>query len=118
MDAGNACGYRTQRHTPGITGIVMRDWRRPVRAEREYYQGERGVTEVLAHTGAAGENADGMLVGAHMQTTGGIQNALLEGKRIGCGCVQLFTTSPQQWKARPLSADQVEVFASARRDTS
>lgn len=58
------------------------------------------------------------LLGAHMQTTGGIQRALLNGAAIGCGSVQLFTTSPQQWKARPLSEDQVELFETARRETN
>ncbi len=57
------------------------------------------------------------LLGAHMQTTGGIHRALLDGAAIGCGAVQLFTTSPQQWKARPLTEEAVQLFDAARRET-
>ena len=42
------------------------------------------------------------LIGAHMPTTGGLHVALTTGVQIGCTTVQLFTSSPQQWKARAI----------------
>lgn len=57
------------------------------------------------------------LIGAHTSTTGGLQNALYEGKQLGCTTVQIFTASPRQWKPGPLSAEQVEKFQRARTET-
>ena len=57
------------------------------------------------------------LLGAHMPTTGGIQRAIIEGADIGCQCVQLFTSSPQQWKARSVDEEQIALFSQARNET-
>ncbi|MCS7273133.1 MAG: deoxyribonuclease IV [Fimbriimonadales bacterium] len=57
------------------------------------------------------------LIGAHTSTTGGLQNALYEGKQLGCTAVQLFTASPRQWKAPPITREQVEKLNQARRET-
>ena len=40
--------------------------------------------------------------GAHMMTTGGLHTALHAGREAGCDVIQLFTSSPQQWKARAI----------------
>jgi len=55
--------------------------------------------------------------GAHMPTAGGLHNAILSGKTVGCEVVQVFTKSPQQWKARELTDAQVELFLQAQKDT-
>lgn len=57
------------------------------------------------------------LIGAHTSIAGGLQNALYEGKRLGCTAVQIFTASPRQWKPATLSAEQVEQLNRARRET-
>ncbi|HET6387589.1 MAG TPA: deoxyribonuclease IV [Armatimonadota bacterium] len=57
------------------------------------------------------------LVGAHMPTTGGIHRALLEGAAIGCTAVQLFTSSPQQWKSRSLTPEQIALFGETHVET-
>lgn len=59
----------------------------------------------------------GARFGAHMPTTGGIHNALYAGKEVGCDVVQIFTKSPQQWKAREITDEQVELFLRAQRET-
>ncbi len=51
--------------------------------------------------------------GAHMLTTGGLQNALYSGREFGCDLVQLFTTSPQQWKAREITDEALALFQAA-----
>jgi deoxyribonuclease-4 len=57
------------------------------------------------------------LLGAHMPTTGGLHRAILSGHEIGCTAVQLFTTSPRQWRARPLSEEEIAAFDEARQQT-
>jgi deoxyribonuclease-4 len=56
-------------------------------------------------------------VGAHMPTAGGLFNALLKGKEVGCDVVQIFTKSPQQWNAKALTDEDVEKFLSAQQET-
>jgi deoxyribonuclease IV len=55
--------------------------------------------------------------GAHMPTTGGLHNALYAGKEAGCDVVQIFTKSPQQWKAKELTDEHVELFLRAQDET-
>lgn len=55
--------------------------------------------------------------GAHMQTVGGLHNAFREGAKVGCDVIQIFTKSPQQWRARPLEDAQIEAFLNASRET-
>ncbi|MCL6473461.1 MAG: deoxyribonuclease IV [Firmicutes bacterium] len=57
------------------------------------------------------------LLGAHMPTTGGLHKAITSGHEIGCTAVQLFTTSPRQWRARPLSEEEIAAFDEARQQT-
>ncbi|MCS7300786.1 MAG: deoxyribonuclease IV [Fimbriimonadales bacterium] len=57
------------------------------------------------------------LIGAHTSTAGGLQNALYEGKQLGCTAVQIFTASPRQWKPTTISAEQAEKLQQARRET-
>jgi deoxyribonuclease-4 len=56
-------------------------------------------------------------IGAHAQTSGGLHNALSNGQAVGCDVVQIFTKSPQQWKAREFTDQDVERFLQAQRDT-
>lgn len=52
-----------------------------------------------------------------MPTSGGLRLALQRGREIGCTAVQVFTSSPQQWKAKPLADEAVERFQQARAAT-
>jgi len=56
--------------------------------------------------------------GAHMLTTGGLHNAITSGKTYGCDAVQVFTTSPQQWRAREPKDEDIEAFLQAQAETS
>ena len=53
-----------------------------------------------------------------MPTRGGVHNAILSGHAIGCTAVQVFTTSPQQWKSKPVTAEMVEDFKNAQAETA
>lgn len=54
--------------------------------------------------------ADSLLIGAHMSIAGGVEQAPLRGRDVGCACIQIFTKSNRQWAARPLKAEEIEGF--------
>jgi deoxyribonuclease IV len=56
----------------------------------------------------------GDLVGAHVSTRGGLPTAFARATAIGASAVALFTKSSNQWKAKPLTDDDVAAFAAAR----
>ncbi len=49
-------------------------------------------------------------VGAHVSAAGGVFNAPLNAKEIGAKAFALFTKNQRQWKARPLTEEDVEKF--------
>ena len=57
------------------------------------------------------------LLGAHMPTGKGLGSALRDGKAIGCSAVQVFTSSPQQWKAKAITDAMVADFIAAQKET-
>ncbi|HEV3468885.1 MAG TPA: deoxyribonuclease IV [Pyrinomonadaceae bacterium] len=57
-------------------------------------------------------------VGFHAPIAGGLQNALVKARALGCDAVQIFSRNPRGWKARPLAAREVEDFKRARRETA
>lgn len=56
-------------------------------------------------------------IGAHMGTSGGLHNALYSGREVGCDVVQIFTKSPQQWKAKEITDEQIDAFLRAQQET-
>ena len=52
----------------------------------------------------------GPLLGAHMPIAGGVGNAFLEGKKVDCDAIQIFTKSSRQWASKPYSKEEVELF--------
>ena len=55
-----------------------------------------------------------MKIGAHVSASGGAHKIFQRGTELGCECLQLFTRAPSQWKAKPLTDDQIELFRSER----
>jgi deoxyribonuclease-4 len=51
-----------------------------------------------------------LLLGAHMSIAGGIDLAPLRGRQVGCRTIQLFVKSSNQWRARPLPAEEIDRF--------
>ena len=51
-----------------------------------------------------------MFLGAHMSIAGGVFNAVLDGEKAGCEVVQIFTKQSNQWKAKPLTDDEITRF--------
>ena len=55
-----------------------------------------------------------MKLGAHMSVAGGSYKALERGKEVGCAVVQVFTKNANQWAAKPITAEEAELFKSTR----
>ena len=53
------------------------------------------------------------ILGAHMSIAGGYYKAVEIAQRAGCDCVQLFTKNNNQWRAKPISDDDVARFRGA-----
>jgi deoxyribonuclease-4 len=57
------------------------------------------------------------LLGAHMPIKNGLGNAVRDGFAMGCNTIQVFTKSPQLWKAKPITDEMVADFQSAVKET-
>ncbi|HUW81739.1 MAG TPA: deoxyribonuclease IV [Phycisphaerae bacterium] len=55
--------------------------------------------------------------GAHMSVAGGLHTAFDRGRQVGCDCLQIFVKNQRQWRARPITDEQVRLWRRARRDT-
>jgi len=55
-------------------------------------------------------------IGAHVSTSGGVENAPLNAKEIGARAFALFTKNQRQWKAKPLTGENIEKFKQNCRD--
>lgn len=49
-------------------------------------------------------------IGAHVSASGGVENAPLNAHEIGATAFALFTKNQRQWKAAPLSAENIALF--------
>ncbi len=56
-------------------------------------------------------------VGAHVSTAGGVDKAPRKRRKIGARAFALFTRNQRQWKAKPLSAEEIEAFRANCRET-
>jgi len=56
-------------------------------------------------------------IGAHVSAAGGVQNAPLNAQAIGATAFALFTKNQRQWKAKPLTDEQIEQFKQNCADT-
>jgi deoxyribonuclease-4 len=53
-------------------------------------------------------------IGIHTSTAGGVENAAERAYRLGCNTLQIFSSSPRQWKPYELGASQCEVMNELR----
>ncbi|MES9844292.1 MAG: deoxyribonuclease IV [Candidatus Sedimenticola sp. PURPLELP] len=49
-------------------------------------------------------------IGAHVSASGGVENAPLNAQKIGASAFALFTKNQRQWKAKPLSQQNIDGF--------
>ena len=57
------------------------------------------------------------ILGAHMSIAGGYYKAIDSGLECGCDCVQVFTKNNNQWRAKPITDDDVRLFREASERT-
>lgn len=50
------------------------------------------------------------LLGAHVSIAGGVKNAPLNGEKIGCDAIQIFTKNQRQWSAKDYSEDEIKEY--------
>lgn len=59
----------------------------------------------------------GPRLGAHMSIAGGVDKALLRGQEIGCDAIQIFTKNNNQWRAKPLTEEDIGAYKTNRNTT-
>ena len=52
-----------------------------------------------------------------MSIAGGVDKALLEGKKVDCDVIQIFTKSSRQWAAQPYSKEEIQSFLTNQKET-
>ncbi|MGP8071753.1 MAG: deoxyribonuclease IV [Thermoplasmata archaeon] len=57
-----------------------------------------------------------MRFGAHIGTSGGLVEAVRQGRAIGCEAIQIFSKSPQMWAGPPVAPDAATAFREAVRE--
>ncbi len=57
-----------------------------------------------------------MRLGAHMSISGGKHLALVRGKEIGCGSIQVFIRNVRGWSSKPLEQNEIDKFLKKRKD--
>ena len=57
------------------------------------------------------------LLGAQMSIAGGVDKSFLEGRKVECEAIQIFTRSSRQWAARPFAKDEIALFKHNRKET-
>jgi deoxyribonuclease-4 len=52
-------------------------------------------------------------LGAQISVAGGLHHAFERGVEVGCESIMIFTKSNRQWKAKPLSAEEIHLYHEA-----
>lgn len=52
-----------------------------------------------------------------MSIAGGVGNAFIEGKKVDCEAIQIFTKSSRQWASKPYTKEEIEQFHINRKET-
>jgi deoxyribonuclease-4 len=55
-----------------------------------------------------------MILGVHVSTAGGINEALGRASELGCNTMQIFSRNPQQWRESSLSQEDIDSFRRKR----
>ena len=58
-----------------------------------------------------------MLIGAHVSTAGGLDNAIERGTELGCESIQIFNQSPRMWRPTKYGEQDFAVFREAMGDS-
>jgi deoxyribonuclease-4 len=64
------------------------------------------------------KNTGKFYLGAHMSIAGGLFNAFAEGEHKGCDTIQIFVKSSNQWKAKPISDEELAKYHEEQKRTN
>src|SRR5690606_23871192 len=53
---------------------------------------------------------DCMRLGTHISTAGGVYQAFARAQEAGCDSMLIFTKSNRQWAAKPLAAEDIDIY--------
>jgi len=56
--------------------------------------------------------------GAHMSIAGGLEKAFDRGQKANCDVIQIFTKNGNQWHAKPITSESVELFKVHQAETA
>ena len=59
-----------------------------------------------------------LLIGAHVSISGGFDLSIDNGENIGATCIQIFTKSNRQWRAKPISKEAAQKFKNRLKESS
>ena len=59
-----------------------------------------------------------ILIGAHVSVAGGFDKAIDNGESIGATCIQIFTKSNRQWRAKPIETEAAETYKKRFQESS
>lgn len=54
------------------------------------------------------------LIGCHISTEDGLENAPARGRQLGCAAIQIFTSNQMQWKGTPVTPETAQKFLTAQ----
>ncbi|MEK7105069.1 MAG: deoxyribonuclease IV [Patescibacteria group bacterium] len=57
-----------------------------------------------------------MLFGAHVSAAGGLFNGPINGAKLGCEVIQIFSRPPQGWNAKPITDVDAKAYRAAAKD--
>ncbi len=63
------------------------------------------------------EPSSPLLIGAHVSVSGGLHKAFERAEDLGCTAMQIFSKNANQWRAKPIDADQAAAFRDAWRQS-
>src|SRR6266403_4989109 len=56
-------------------------------------------------------------IGFHAPIKGGLHESLIIAKEIGCDAVQIISSNPRGWMAKPLTREAIDLFRQTRKQT-
>jgi deoxyribonuclease-4 len=56
-------------------------------------------------------------IGAHVSVAGGLANGIEKAKAIGAECIQIFGSSPRQWRVRIPSEENIQAYKKAQKSS-
>jgi len=58
------------------------------------------------------------MYGSHLSIAGGMHNAIIESHELGLDCVQVFTKNQRQWRVKPLTDEQIDLWNEHKQKTN